>query len=768
MARLVRPHRVRRWEVKAYEEFLRSKARSFSPCGLTDIPKLHPAMSGDHQHQYDVCAWALKLGRAAAFLGTGTGKTLIEEEWARVVSEHTKAPVLSLAPLAVAHQSVTEAAKFGLTATYLERPTAEMRGHIITNYERIDAFDPADFAGIALNESSILKAFDGRTRNEIIERFAGTPWRFASTATPAPNDYMELGNHAEFLGVMTRAEMLATFFVHDGGDTQKWRLKGHARSEFWKWVCSWAVSMRKPSDIGYDDGGFILPPLTMHEHMVDVDEPTEGMLFALPAQTLQERIAARRDSVGERVGACAAVVNAQPTEPWILWCNLNSEAEALEKSVPGSVNLTGSDSPTEKTRKMVDFVEGRIRVLVTKPSLAGFGLNWQHCAREAFVGLNDSWEQFYQAVRRCYRFGQKRPVEVHIIAASTEGAVLENIKRKDAEAEHMAEQMVENMQDLTRMHLRGISREAAPYVREVRSGKHWTMHLADCVELAGEMADNFVDFSVYSPPFESLYTYSDSERDMGNATSTEQFWEHYRFLIAEQFRVMKPGRLVSIHCMNLPTSKVRDGHIGLRDFRGEIIRAFEDAGFIYHSEVCIWKDPVTAMQRTKALGLLHKTIRNDSSMSRQGVPDYLVTMRKPGENPEPISHTHEDFPVTLWQRYASPIWMDINPSDTLQYRSAREHNDERHICPLQLDVIRRAVKLWSNPGDLVWSPFAGIGSEGVVALEMGRDFIGSELKRSYYGQAVRNLGNALSASTGLFAEVAATPETPVPPEEWDF
>jgi hypothetical protein len=214
---------------------------------------------------------------------------------------------------------------------------------------------------------------------------------------------------------------------------------------------------------------------------------------------------------------------------------------------------------------------------------------------------------------------------------------------------------------------------------------------------------------------------------------------------------MMPGRLVSIHCMNLPTSKTRHGYIGLRDFRGEIIKAFEEVGFIYHSEVCIWKDPVIAMQRTKALGLLHKTIRKDSAMSRQGIPDYLVTMRKPGDNPEPIPHTSDEFPVRLWQQYASPIWMDINPSETLQYRSAREHDDEKHICPLQLEVVRRAVKLWSNPGDTVWSPFAGIGSEGFVALEMGRKFVGSELKKSYFGQACRNLGNALSASAGLFA-----------------
>lgn len=282
-------------------------------------------------------------------------------------------------------------------------------------------------------------------------------------------------------------------------------------------------------------------------------------------------------------------------------------------------------------------------------------------------------------------------------------------------------------------------------------GDGWTVYNADCVDVARGLPDESVHFIIYSPPFESLYTYSASDRDMGNSKDSTQFWDHYRFLIAEQVRILKPGRLVSIHCMNLPTSKTRHGHIGIRDFRGEIIRSHEDAGLIYHSEVCIWKDPVTAMQRTKALGLLHKQIKKDSCMSRQGIADYLVTMRKPGDNSEPVSHTNESFPVEMWQRYASPVWMDINPSNTLQHRSAREHNDERHIAPLQLQVIERALELWSNPGDVVFSPFTGIGSEGFVAVKMGRRFVGSELKPSYYEQACRNLDQAKAEQGGLFA-----------------
>lgn len=284
----------------------------------------------------------------------------------------------------------------------------------------------------------------------------------------------------------------------------------------------------------------------------------------------------------------------------------------------------------------------------------------------------------------------------------------------------------------------------------------WAFH-EDTVDVAKRMPDDSVDFSIFSLPFASLYTYSNSPRDMGNVKNDEEFFRHYGYLVAEQMRVMAPGRLISIHCMLLPTSKERDGYIGLRDFRGEIIRAYVAAGFIFHSEVVIWKDPVTAMQRTKALGLLHKQIKKDSCMSRQGVPDYVVTFRKPGVNSKPVTHTDETFPVSRWQNYASPVWMDIDPSDTLQYRSAREHDDERHICPLQLGVIRRCVELWSRPDDVVWSPFMGIGSEGVVALEMGRRFIGAELKESYYKQAVLNLKAAETFKQGdLFSLTGTT------------
>ena len=728
-----------------YESFIAAKAITDPATGLDVIPPLNPML---FPFQQDMVRWALARGRAAIFADCGMGKTLMQLEWA----QHIPGEVLILAPLAVSAQTVREGQKFGVKVGYARSDEQIKERITITNYEMLPHFNVDRFAGVVLDESSILKSYDGKTRTAIIDGFAQTPYRLACTATPAPNDYMELGNHSQFLGVMSYTEMLSMFFVHDGGETQKWRLKGHAESEYWKWLCSWAVMIRKPSDLGYEDGDFKLPEMIMHDVTVNVDEPSSGWLFALQAETLQERIAARRDSIAERVAHCAAIANGI-TKPFLVWCNLNSESDALVRAIPGAVEVKGSDSAESKEKNLLAFSRGELRVMVTKPSIAGHGLNWQHCADMAFVGLSDSYEQFYQAVRRCWRFGQKQSVNVHVICAETEGAVVQNIKRKEREALAMAANMVDHMQDLNRAALHGATKRIKiDYVRNVKRGDGWTLHLADCVDLANEQPDASIDYSVYSPPFASLYTYSNSDRDMGNCADEKTFMESYRFIVNELFRMTKAGRLTSFHCMNMSTLKVRDGMIGLKDFRGELIRMHIEAGWIYHSEVCIWKDPVIAMQRTKALGLLYKQIKKDSCMSRMGIPDYVVTMRKPGENIERVTHTPDDLPVSEWQKIASPIWSDINPSDTLQFRSVREHNDERHICPLQLGVIRRCLRLWSNPDDLVFSPFAGIGSEGYVALQLGRKFLGAELKESYWRQACLNLESVKKDQPTLFSD----------------
>ena len=480
------------------------------------------------------------------------------------------------------------------------------------------------------------------------------------------------------------------------------------------------------------------------------------MLFQMPAVTLQERQRARASSTEERADEVAAIVASRPNEQWLIWCNLNNESRAASDRIAGAVEVCGADSPEFKEQSMADFAAGKIRVLVSKPSICGFGLNFQSCHNVVFLGLSDSYEQFYQAIRRCWRFGQKSEVDCYIVTSSAEGEVIKNIKRKEADAQRMAEEMVNQMQEVNKAELRGSVRNKPTYEHKINAGEAWTMHLGDCVEVLSKFPSNSIHYSIYSPPFASLYTYSASERDMGNSRTHAEFFDHMDFLAPELLRVLLPGRLMSFHCMDLPTSKERDGVIGITDFRGKLIALFERAGFILHSQVTIWKDPVTAMQRTKALGLLHKQLKKDSCMSRQGIPDYLVTMRKPGDNPQRVTHTAEEFPVQVWQRYASPVWMDINPGNTLQRESAREERDERHICPLQLEVIARALKLWTNPFDTVLSPFAGIGSEGYEAVKAGRKFIGIELKQSYWKQASLNLKAAAESNKNLFTASSAS------------
>ena len=734
-----------------YLEFIAGKDRSTI---FNRIPEeWMPDAAFDYQKT--IIRWALRKGRACIFAGTGLGKTLMELAWAENVQRFSKWRVLVLAPLAVSDQIVAEGERFGVKVKKIRTESdIDGPGVYVTNYAKLHMVKGHEWCGIVLDESSIIKHHDGATKAELIEFADGIEYRLASTATPAPNDWMELASRAEFLGVCSRAEMLSTYFVHDGGETQKWRLKGHAVTPFWKWVCSWGALLQSPEDIGFDGSRHKLPELRQHLASITSNSLLPGELFVVEAATLQERLAAKRKTVDERVAETARVVASHPDEVWVVWCHLNSESDALAESIPGSVELRGDQDEATKERILREFAEGKIRVLIGKPSMCGFGLNWQHCSKMIFVGLNDSWEQIYQAIRRCWRFGQKRPVDVWFVAADIEGNVVANIERKDKQAKEMADRMIAETSVFVTDELKDGRNIQVEYKREVKTGQGWEMRLGDCVDETAGMADGSIDFSIYSPPFASLYTYSASPRDMGNTRSDEEFFEQYRFLVRNLYRVTKPGRLTAFHCMLLPSSKTHHGEIGLRDFRGELIRIHNEEGWIYHSEVCIWKDPVTAMQRTKAIGLLWKQLKKDSTISRQGIPDYLVVCRKPGVNTSPVSHTPEEFPVGEWQKIASPVWMDINPSDTLQKTSAREEEDERHICPLQLEVIRRALRMWSNEGDTVLSPFGGIGSEGHVSLQMGRKFIGCELKESYWKQACANLAAARSNTASLFSNAA--------------
>jgi len=441
-----------------YKDFIAGKRIIDRPSGLEEIPPLNPQL---FDFQRDIVSWALRRGRAAIFADCGMGKTPMQLEWAR----HIPGRVLIVTPLAVASQTCREAEKFGIDGVKYLRADDHKTQIVVTNYEMIDRFCPFDFEGVVLDESSILKSYTGKFRNKLIGEWGDVNYRLAATATPAPNDFMELGSHSEFIGAMTRTDMLSHFFVHDGGETQKWRLKGHAESEFWRWLCEWAVMIRKPSDLGYEDGDFLLPQLHIAQTTVDASPDAAGMLFAMEAKTMSERRDARKTSVGERVNAVADMVNASD-QPWLIWCDLNSESEALRKAINGAVEVKGSDAQEVKEQRLLGFTNGSIRVLVTKPSIAGWGLNWQHCSHMAFTGLSDSYEQFYQAVRRCWRFGQDTDVNVYVVTSSTEGAVVANIKRKEKDSERMAAMMVEHMADLNAENIKGTQRKDKSYKPE--------------------------------------------------------------------------------------------------------------------------------------------------------------------------------------------------------------------------------------------------------------------------------------------------------------
>lgn len=445
-----------------YEDFLAGKQHIPPSCGFeVDKPAMNIHM---FEWQKDITRWALRKGRAALFEECGNGKTIQQLEFADQVAKREGMPVLIVAPLTVGAQTLREAQKFGYSAAICRTQDDVTPGINITNYEMLQHFDGRSFAGVVLDESSILKNYTGKMRNQIIEMFKDTPYRLSCTATPSPNDYMELGNQVEFLGIMSRTEMLATYFIHDGSDTGKWRLKGHAEDRFWEWVSTWAVVLTCPGDLGYPNDGYILPSLNMTEHIVEVKSDGEYSLFGCEiAKTLTERRDARRASLRERCEQAAEIIAQNPDDQWVCWCDLNAESELLAEFIPNSEEVRGSDKPDAKEDALMRFANGALRVLITKPSIARFGMNWQQCHNMIFVGLSDSYEQMYQAIRRCYRFGQKRPVNVHIVTSAAEGAVKANVERKEQQAAEMKRNMVQYTKEILRKDIRGQERIVIPY-----------------------------------------------------------------------------------------------------------------------------------------------------------------------------------------------------------------------------------------------------------------------------------------------------------------
>lgn len=676
---------------------------------------------------------ALAVGRFAMFEDCGLGKTIQQLEWSQRVAEHTNRPIIILAPLAVVGQTIQEGVKFGYKVNEINDNTEIVgNGIYITNYDNMDNVDADAFVGVVIDESSILKNFTGKTRTELINKFMNTPYKLCCTATPSPNDTTELCNHAEFLNVMSRSEMLAMYFVHDGGSTSDWRLKGHAKEPFWDFVSTWAVMLNKPSDISFEDTGYVLPNLNIMEEIVETPKRDNGKLFNDTSVNATDFHKELRATCQLRLDRVVDIVNSKPDDNFIIWIGHDDEGKYLRERLPDAVEVKGSDKKEYKKEKLLGFGRGDFRILITKLKIAQFGLNYQNCHNQIYASLDFSFEATYQGIRRSYRFGQTDEVNIYIVIADTMGNVKESFEKKQSA-------FIEMQSAMTKAMCRNINNQIKLSKMEISNryqSDKCDIRMGDCVQLIQDVPDESIGFSIFSPPFAELYTYSDKLEDMGNSKDYNEFFEAFKYLVKELYRVLWGGRNIAVHCMDLPIQKGKEGYIGLRDFSGMILQAFQEVGFIYHSRVTIWKNPVTEMQRTKALGLLHKQLGKDSAMSRVGIPDYLMVFRKPGEHKHPVKCTID---VDTWQKWASPVWMDIDYSNTLNGHVARNDNDEKHICPLQLETIERAIRLWSNEGDTILTPFMGIGSEVYTAIKTGRKGVGFELKDSYFDVAVGNI-----------------------------
>ena len=763
-----------------YQEFLQTKQKRVIESGF------EPDKLNDHLFPFQefIVRRALRSGKYAIFADTGLGKTIMQLEWAHHVEKHTSAPILILAPLAVTTQTVEEGEKFGIEVNKLDvKKGMPTKGIWIINYEQIDNIDCSVFSGVVLDESSILKNFNGAYRTKIINTFADTPYKLACTATPSPNDPMELGNHAQFLDVMSFNEMLAMYFIHDSSDTGLWRLKGHAIELFYEFVSTWAIMLNKPGDIGFSNEGYDLPPLNINQVSIETEIPT-GLLFGGSAVNATDFNRTLRATESIRLDEVVKIVKSLPEEEQIIiWAKQNEEATNIQKRLSEyeSRNVQGSDAPEKKERDLIDFAHGKYRILITKTQIASFGMNFQNCHYQIFASLDFSFESVYQAMRRSWRFGQTKEVNVWMITTDRMINVTQIINEKESQFKTMQAEITKAVNK----NIRGEITQFSDDSEDVKTDQYWVMR-GDCVQRIKAVADDSVDLMVFSPPFADLYTYSNYVEDMGNVADYDEFCIQFGFLVKELKRVLKPGRLCAVHCMDLPTLKSRDGYMGIRRFSSKIADMFEAEDMFLHSEFTVWKDPLLAAVRTKALGLAHKQVTKDMSMIRMGLADKVLVFKKKGENQVPIQltdrrftyyipmHQYDTFPKSVegftefwgfdpdssydrttqyshqvWQRYASPVWMDIDVTNVLQYTTARDQNDEKHICPLQLDVIERIILLYSNEGETVLSPFGGIGSEGYQALKMNRKSISIELKKSYFDINCKNHRNAVEQKTQM-------------------
>ncbi len=788
--------------LNTYAEFLKNKMIVAESSGFeVSADAIHPTA---FKFQRDIIRWALHLGRAAIFANVGLGKTIMQVEWSKHVAAHTGGRILILAPLAVTDQTIREAQdKLGVSIKYVETPSDIDATDIIvtTNYERADRFADMEFAGIVLDESSILKHYS-TTFFALCKQFERTPYRLCCTATPSPNDIVEIGNHSTFLGIMDFHDVLARWFVGEGDVAREARLKHHAVEDFYRWLTSWAVCITKPSDLGpeYAMPGYDLPVAEIHEYRLGMSDETIQRTFAegklipgTPSATSFQKV--KRESLADRVEQVKQLVtDIDSGDPIIIWCDTDYEADRLKEVLPEAIEVRGSYTPKTKTDRLRAFTAGEARIIITKAEIAGFGLNWQHCNQMIFAGVSFSFERTYQAMGRIVRYGQKRTPHIHLICSSAEDSVRQALASKQKAFIEMQGEMSKAMRQYGLFRAGTNTTTFSETQEDTASGRLWTMHLGDCVPITRSMPENSINFSVHSPPFASLYTYSDKQADMGNAASDKEFFEHYEFLIRELLRVTAPGRCAAVHVKDLPLFVNRDGAQGIAPFSDDVSAAFRRAGWILQSRITVGKDPVIEMQKTNSHGLLYKNWRQKAEALRVGLPDYVLVFRKWPGNVEtaPVTHDPQDLTyygeipprgllaipsrkngqinasLPVWQNYANPIWddvqipcvwQDINQMDVLNYQVAKGDKDERHICPLQLDLSSRLIHWYTNPGETVYDPFAGIGSTLYEAVKANRRGVGAELKPEYYRISQRYLRQAdlLNEQPTLFDLLPASP-----------
>lgn len=779
-----------------YHDFLESKKIKVDPVGFEiDESKLNPML---YDYQRDITKLALWKGKFLLMQDTGLGKSPELLEWSHHICEFTSKPGLIVAPLGVTYQLVKEGIKFNRPVKRI-RSSADIVNNAcyVINYDILHKFTNVDIGGIVFDESSIFKGLSSKTRKLALEIVDNVPFRLCASATPSPNDFDELLRQAHILGIMSEKEAKAKWFIQDGNKANKWRLMKWAEDDFWEWVSEWAIAMRMPSDLGYSNDNFVRSDLHIHEIVVQgkayKNQIGQMSLFPMTARTMSERREARKSTIEERVHEVknlldGDIINFVPdyeegSEPAIAWREYLNEADEVTKQMDYFFDIRGSDSIQEKENKIRDFTEGSIKYIVTDPRMFGHGMNWQHSRIQFFIGLSDSFEAIYQAIRRQWRNFQTRDVHVFFITATTQGEVVKNIKRKEKQHNKLYDEIVARMAKHYNKNRLKIGRQEMDYKVDKFRTENSTVYLGDSAEMLDNELKNSVALTITSVPFPGMYAYTNSARDAGNCKDGQETTQHIRYIMERVYHLTMSGRLCCIHLTQEPLFKWKDGHVGRLDFRGDIIRMMQDIGWVYWSEVSIVKNPQMKAMRTNDSGLTQASVHKDMTRAAPAMNDYVVIFKKLGDNPSPVpalispKYEKEDGWINMddWVTYAhgvwqfenksdllplpEQIWLDIRESDVLRlngkqsHKLGRDDRDEKHLCPLQNGVIERLLFMYSNPNELILDPFSGQGTTGYWSIYHGRQYVGCELKESYWNlsKKVMNQAELDSKSFDMFA-----------------